>query len=287
MILYLSRLGLTLLASATIASIAWETLGQILPTGDVLRLARAIELNAIHRQGFFDRDRAFDGSIWMDPAVLASVARSPALRSSADDCLADPSRAAMAVQLGLLDQGLLSEASDRQLRSLVSSADRSVAQRLKCAPTDGNAWLIHAHLAELKSKDLATVTRALDLSYLYASSEKWVMLPRLRFVGYLIDVKRIAVPPGYGLDLERFIEFSRPNEIAGLYADGGEATRGLMRTLIDGLRLDRRVQVLRHIDALGVSYPVPAACRSTVSHGLPGAELELRRPADLIAACAN
>lgn len=287
MSLRLGQLALVLITGVSIFGAGIDTLKHILPSSDVRRMARAIELNEVYRQGLVDREQKFDYSVWVDPAVLTKVSYSPELQQAATGCLNDASRAATSVQLGMLNQAILSEASDRQIRAIAASASRIVADRLRCAPTDGNAWLLRARLVDLQAEDISSVSRLLDLSFLYAPSEKWIMVPRLRFVGYLIDSGRMPAPPEYGLDLQRFIQLSNPSEVAGLYADSGDMARGIMRAAIDTQRLDRRVQILRRIDFLGVSYPVPEACRSAASYGLPGSELEMRRPADLIETCTK
>lgn len=287
MMLAVWRLALTLLTGGAMAAAAVDTLQRLLPTGDVVRLAHAFDLNAAHRRHVLDTRQQLTAAAWMDAAMLAGVTQSPGMRAAADDCLEDPSVSALSVRLSMLDQAVASEASDRRLRALTLDARRAVAQRLRCAPTDGFAWLVLARLSERTTGDIAAALPLLDLSYRYAPSERWVMLPRLRFVGSLIDSGRIASLPGFAFDLAQILDLGRPAEIAELYAANGAATRQLMRAMIDRQRLDRRVQIVRLVDASGLSYPVPAACRQTISHGQPGSELELRRPADLIAACTQ
>lgn len=264
---------------------ASDVLWDILPTSDVRRLGRAVELATLYRQSLIERKGTVDASSWIDPHVLTRVARSPSMQAAAHSCFDEASRDALSIQLGRLDQAVFSEASDREIRERLAAADQAVKQRLLCTPTDGNAWLLRAEILAQRGGDMAIFGQLLDLSYFYAPAEKWIMIPRLRLVGRLIDAARITIPPQYALDLERFIRLSEPSEIGSLYAEGGEKSRQLMRAVIDQQRLDRRVRILRTIDALGVSYPVAAACQSAVSNGPPGAELEVRRPADLIAAC--
>jgi hypothetical protein len=281
------HLALVLFAGVAIFSAAKDTLVQVLPDSDVRRMAAVIELNATHRQRLVDRGEKIDDSVWIDPTTLDRVAHSAMLQQAADGCLGDASRAATSVQIGVLNQALLSEASDRQLRAIGGRTGRIVAERLRCAPTDGNAWLLRARLVDFQTADTSSIGRLLDLSYLYAPSEEWVMVPRLRFVGYMIDTGQMVPPPQYGLDLERFIGLRNSSDVASLYADSGDVSRGIMRSFIDGQRLDRRVQIVRRIDSFGVFYPVPEACRPNTSNGLPGSELEMRRPADLIEACTK
>lgn len=265
---------------------ASNVLLNILPTSDVRRLGRAVERATLYRQSRIGQEAATDAS-WIDPEVLADVMRSPSMRAAESSCLDEASRSALAIRLGALNQAVLSEASDREVRNLLAAADQAVKRRLQCAPMDGNAWLLLAQILVQQGGDRKDLGRLLDLSYFYAPSEKWIMIPRLRLVGHLIDRGQIALPPQYGLDLERVIRLSEPSEIAALYVGSGEKSRQLMRTVIDRQRLDRRVRILRVIDALGVSYPVAAACQSKILDGPPGAELEVRRPADLVAACAQ
>ncbi|NKJ40312.1 hypothetical protein [Rhizobium sp. SG570] len=264
-----------------------DVLLQLLPTSDVRRLGRAVELATLYRQSLTERAEALDASSWIDPRVLADVAESPSMRAAGNSCLDEVSRGALAIRLGALDQAVLSEASDRDIRNLLAAADQAVKRRLQCTPTDGNAWLLRAQILVQQGGDMTALSRSLDLSYFYAPAEKWIMIPRLRLVSNLIDSGRTSLPPQYGLDLERVIRLSEPSEIATLYVESGEKSRQLMRTMIDQQRLDRRVRILRTIDALGISYPVAAACQTPVFNGPPGAELELRRPADLVAACAK
>lgn len=280
-------LALLCWVSAFLFQRASDVLWDILPTSDVRRLGRAVELATLYRQSLIERGGAIDASSWIDPRVLAEVERSPSMEAAARGCLDEASRDALSIRLGALDQAVLSEASDREIRQYLASADQAVKQRLLCAPTDGNAWLLRAEILVQQGGDMTDLAQVLDLSYFYAPAEKWIMIPRLRLVSRLIDTARIAIPPQYALDLERFIQLSEPAEISSLYAESGEKSRQLMRAEIDQQRLDRRVRILRIIDALGVSYPVATACRSTISNGPPGAELEVRRPADLVAACTQ
>lgn len=280
-------LALLCWVSAFMLERASTVLWDILPTSDVRRLGRAVELATLYRQSVIEGAGTVDASSWIDPRVLADVTASPSMQAAEHSCLDDASRDALSIRLGALDQAVLSEASDREIRERAAAASRAVKQRLRCAPTDGNAWLLRAELLVRQDGGLKKLAPLLNLSYFYAPSEKWIMVPRLRLVGNLIDTARIAIPPQYALDLERFIHLSEPSEIGSLYAESGQKSRQLMRSVIDEQRLDRRVRILRAIDALGVSYPVAAACTSTVSNGPPGAELEVRRPADLVAACAR
>jgi hypothetical protein len=280
-------LALMIWASAFLFLRASGVLLEILPTSDVRRLGRAVELATLYRQSLIERAGALDASSWIDPKVLAEVTQSPSMRAAEDSCLDEASRGALAIRLGALDQAVLSESSDRDIRNLLAAADQAVKRRLRCSPTDGNAWLLRAQILVEQGGDTTNLGRFLDLSYFYAPAEKWVMIPRLLLVSTLIDTGRISLPAQYGLDLERVIQLSEPSDIAALYVEGGEKSRRLMRTVIDQQRLDRRVGILRTIDALGVSYPVAVACQSPVLNGPPGSELELRRPADLVAACAK
>ncbi|HBF31086.1 hypothetical protein [Rhizobium sp.] len=280
-------LALMVWASAFLFLRASGVLLEILPTSDVRRLGRAVELATIYRQSLIERAGALDASSWIDPKVLAEVTQSPSMLAAEESCLDEASRGALAIRLGALDQAVLSEASDRDIRNLLAAADQAVKRRLRCSPTDGNAWLLRAQILVEQGGDMTNLGRFLDLSYFYAPAEKWIMIPRLRLAGTLIDAGRISLPAQYGLDLERVIQLSEPSDIAALYVEGGEKSRRLMRTVIDQQRLDRRVRILRTIDALGVSYPVAVACQPPVLNGPPGAELELRRPADLVAACAK
>lgn len=280
-------LALTLCAGTFFFSSAVTTLNGLLPTTDVQRLARAVENETLLRLSMNERMEVFDADRGINLDVLKRIAESPSMRTAVDGCLEDASRAALEIRLGILDQAILSEASDLEIRTLVTAAYSAVAQRLYCAPTDGNAWMLRAQLLARQGGDVAMIGKLLDLSYFYAPAEKWIIIPRLRLVGDLIDTGRISAPSQYGLDLDRVIGTSAPQQVATLYVSAGERSRRLMRVVIDMQRLDRRVQVLRYIDALGVSYPVAAACRSLVSNGPPGAELELRHPADLVAACTR
>lgn len=273
--------------SAFLLLTARDVLIDSLATNDVRRLGRAFELASLYRQQLAERGQAFDAGSWIDPKVVADVTGSASMRAAAESCLDEASRGALAIRLGTLDQAVLSGASDRQVRALLADADQSVAQRLQCTPTDGNAWLLRAEILTQRGGDMTTLGQLLDLSYFYAPAEKWIMIPRLYLVGRLIDSGRLRVPPQYGLDLDRVIRLSQPSEIASLYVGGGENSRRLMRTVIDQQRLDRRIRILRAIDALGASYPVAATCQPPAVAGPPGAELELRRPADLVAVCAR
>jgi hypothetical protein len=280
-------LVLTLCVSIFLLLSASGVLFDILPASDVRRLGRAVEIETLYRQSHAAQTGTGNANVWIDPHVLAEVTRSPSMQLAEDRCLDDASRAALAIRLGALDQAVLSEASDREIRNLVAAAYRAVGQRLRCAPTDGNAWMLRAQLWAQQGGDAATFGRLLDLSYFYAPAEKWIMIPRLQLVGDLIERGYVSAPPQYGLDLERVIGLSEPQVVADLYVAGGDTSRQLMRTVIDKQRLDRRVRILRLIDALGVFYPVASACRSPAANGPPGSELEWRHPADLVAACAK
>lgn len=278
-------LALALWAGAFLFLQASGLLYELLPTGDVRRLARALERETQYRQSLVERGEPFGPNSWIDGQTLAAVTASTSMKAAEGSCLADVSRGALEVRLGALDQALLAEGSDRDIRRLRADADGAVMHRLACAPTDGNAWLLRAQLLSERTDDMATVAKLLDLSYFYAPAEKWIMIPRLRLVGNLIDAGDLPMPAQHALDLDRVLSLSAPNDVAELYVDAGIRSRALMRAVIDRQRLDRRVRILRLIDALGVSYPVPDVCRSTVRNGSPGSELELRRPADLVAAC--
>ena len=274
-------------ASVFLSSRASDVLLTVLPASDVRPLGHAVELAALYRQSLSEREQTLETGSWIDPEVLAGITRSPSMKIAEESCLDEMSRGALAIRLGALDEAILSEASDRDVTRLVAAADQAVKRRLKCTPTDGNAWLLNAQILVLQGGDMTLLGRYLDLSYLYAPAEEWIMLRRLRLVSRLIDARQISLPPQYGLDLERVVRFGEPSEIAALYVEGGEQSRQLMRTVINQQRLDRVVRILRTIDALGVSYPVVSTCQTPVAHGPPGAELEVRRPADLVAACRH
>lgn len=266
---------------------AGNVLLEILPTSDVRRLGRAVELAALYRQSLVKRGEPLDATSWIDSGVLTEVTQSTSLQAAEGSCLDEVSRGLLAIRLGALDQAIWSEGSDMEIRNLLAAADQATRHRLKCTPTDGNAWLLLAKILVRQGGDMVVLSRLLDLSYFYAPAEKWIMIPRLQLVGNLVDTGRIPLPPQYGLDIERVARLSEPSEIASLYVEGGERSRQLLRIAIDHQRLDRRVRILKTIDTLGVSYPVPSICQQAVSGGPPGAELELRRPADLVAACAK
>ena len=278
---------LTIGASSLLFLTAGNVLLDILPTSDVRRLGRAAELAALSRQSVTQRAGLFDANSWIDPKVLTEVADSKEMKAAESSCLDEVSRGVLAVRLGALDQATWSEARDRDIQSLLVAANRAVKHRLQCTPTDGNAWMLLAQIMVQQGGDKASLTRLLDLSYFYAPAEKWIMIPRLRLVGTLVDTGRITLPPQHGLDIERVIRLGEPREIASLYSEAGERSRQLMRTVIDRQRLDRQVRILKIIDALGVSYPVPLNCRPPALNGPPGTELDLKRPAELVVACAR
>jgi hypothetical protein len=129
----------------------------------------------------------------------------------------------------------------------------AASQRLRCSPTDGNAWLWLAMLLEQSFKDREHATAASRLSYKLAPAEKWVMSPRFAFVAPSFELGANALAAEFLADLGRIVRNFPVREVAALYVGAGPRVQDAIRREAAGLPDRQRKQIASAADELGVT----------------------------------
>jgi hypothetical protein len=175
-----------------------------------------------------------------DLASSRAAARLAAQRHGGD-CLADFRRGALAIALDRLQ----SAADDPRA---VSGARDAAMDRLRCAPADGNAWLLLAETAA-PALPLATVASYLRASRHHAPSEGWIMQRRLAFICTAAPELQDSVADLADADFTRLLAGRQFSTIAQLYEQCGEQTRRVFDRALAEAPLSLRADYARSIAA--------------------------------------
>ena len=130
---------------------------------------------------------------------------------------------------------------------------RATAQRLFCAPTDGNAWFQLARLLEQFSSNRRGTDVASQFSYWLAPAEKWVIDQRFAFVSQRIEFGDSTLSAEFQEDLKRIVRMFPVGEIAGLYVKAGQTVRLAIAREVRRLPDNRQKQIISKVDQLGVT----------------------------------
>jgi len=141
------------------------------------------------------------------------------------------------------------------IRQRIEAVGKFADLRLKCAPTDGNAWLLRGQVLSEVEAPLEQQNTALKYSYWLAPSERWIMLPRFRLVASRIEKGDSSLVPEFGADLARLVQSLPAHEAAKIYSEQGARIRGIMAAEFARLPEIKRQAVVNHVDALGISIP--------------------------------
>ncbi|MBV8474446.1 MAG: hypothetical protein JO234_13595 [Hyphomicrobiales bacterium] len=186
-----------------------------------------------------------------DTDYLADFAKRNGVDRASEDCGDAFTRSRVTVSLAMVEAAAETAAAEaaRQI------ALRSIEERLRCDPLDGNAWLRYAIMESRgEGRRLARVLDDLSMSYKTAPSEGWIVEPRLAFATELVLSGVAAFEMDYLDDLKRFAAFEPGNRVADAFVETSRPVRARLRAIIDKLPDERKRWIIAQIDALGVDY---------------------------------
>lgn len=186
------------------------------------------------------------------PGYLNSFEQSHDLYALGNLCADSVSRATITVAVEVWKAARNTQDTALKTAAL-GQAIKIVDQRLQCAATDANAWLLRSMLALDANEPAATVVSALRMSYRLGPNESWIALPRLRFTTPFYEVGGFELAKEFESELSTIVATYKAKDVAKLYADSRGNVRATLQRFIAALSESRQLDVVLAINSLGVS----------------------------------
>jgi hypothetical protein len=236
----LATTALQLALAVALGGVAIDNLRRLIRAAPLIGEARFLEAEGATSNPF------------VAAALLERMPSPGDVAALAADCQPEILRAAMTVRL--LELETARGAAPEEFRRRREDALAIVNRRLRCAPSDGAAWLNRARLVADGGGAAAEVDALLRLSYHFAPAEGWVLRPRFAFQAPRVEAGQTALNAEFARDVERLRGNAEPEDIAEFYVGSGPRVRAILAREIDKLPAGQQRRAAEEIDRLGVPF---------------------------------
>ena len=132
---------------------------------------------------------------------------------------------------------------DRRARIL----GETVKERLRCHPTDGNAWLIQAQVDHYLRRSIESIDNYVRISYWLAPSEYWIIEKRVALQAPRYEQATTQLIAELGSDIWRLVARLPVATVAQIYVATGIRTRAYSHRLFVANQKDDDVRSLRQL----------------------------------------